>query len=102
MKTILTIILFGLLTIGPASASTITFDDLSTEIGGSVVPNGYAGVNKGLNWVNMYVLNAEFVSVQNLGPSGYNNAVVSRPNVAFMGDDLRPVVVSGPAFKFNS
>src|SRR5262245_58799632 len=102
MKNISKLLLACLLTIGSARATLLTFDDLTfPSTGGAPVPNGYAGLNKGLNWVNMYYLNSGFNS---LSPSGYDNAAVSRPNVAFMGDDRidHPVVVSGPAFKFNS
>ena len=60
-----------------ASAVVITFDDLpAPAAGGSVVPNGYSG----LNWSNFYYLNGV-----TYGASGYQNGVVSPTNVAYNG-----------------
>ncbi len=61
------------LPVSRAAATTITFDDLPTPAaGGSVIPNGYAG----LTWTN-------FDYVKATAPSVYNHALVSSPNVAF-------------------
>ncbi len=56
----------------PASAITITFDDLSG--GGSPIANGYAG----LNWNNFFTVNGT-----NFTGSGYHSGTVSPDNVAF-------------------
>ncbi|OLE12093.1 MAG: hypothetical protein AUI36_40425, partial [Cyanobacteria bacterium 13_1_40CM_2_61_4] len=98
MKIISIVVLLHALTTGFAPAALITFDDLSAPpLGGSVVPNGY----RELNWANFYYVNA---ANNNFGPSGYRNAVVSSPHVAFMGDDSigQFALVSGPVFDFNS
>jgi hypothetical protein len=80
-------------------ATTLTFDDLPTAyIYGSFVPNGYGG----LNWSNMDYLNP--ATVQYPYPatgSGYQNGMLSSPNVAFNGQ-ANPVIVNGDQFTFNS
>ena len=104
MKIISTVVLLYALTTGFAPAATlIGFDDLPTPaLGGTVVPNGYGG----LNWRNVFYLDAfnnNFGLPEPGSPgSGYHNAVHTRPNVAFMGDDSisEYVLVSGPAFHF--
>jgi hypothetical protein len=101
MKNVPAVILLLALTTGFASAAvTITFDDLPTPaLGGTVLLNGYGG----LRWANVAYLDSANNDLGAFG-SGYNNAVVSSPNVAFMAFDgvTQSVLVSGPTFDFNS
>jgi hypothetical protein len=62
---------------GKAQAEVITFDDLSDGGNGTPISNGYAG----LNWNNFIVLNTQL----DTDPAGYQNGVVSLPNVAVNG-----------------
>jgi hypothetical protein len=75
---------------GRARADVITFDDLSA----SEAP--ITGVYHGLTWTNFWVLNTT-----SLGPSGYVNGTVSKPNVAFNAAGA-PALTAGSAFTFNS
>jgi hypothetical protein len=86
----------------PAMALTITFDDLtdtSAGFGGTMIPNGY----QGLNWTNWYVLNTPAFTVNANGglPNGALNGTVSLPNVAYnLNGDL--AIFSNNPFTFNS
>jgi hypothetical protein len=75
------ILVLALFLFKPSSAfaqTTITFDDLTDNGGGTVIANGYHG----LNWSNFYVVNtADYYASQ--GTNGYTNGTVSGPNVAF-------------------
>src|SRR5262249_15037733 len=101
MKLFSTLALVHALMTGLASAAvTITFDDLPTPaIDSTVLLNGYAG----LNWSNFAYVDSANNNFGTIG-SGYRNAVVSAPNVAFMGNDSlgQSAIVSGPTFDFNS
>jgi len=79
-----------------ASATTITFDDLSDEGSGTPIANGY----QGLSWTNWFVLNTPAFTLGS-GPNGFAAGTVSSPNVAFngSGDDA---IFSNNAFIFNS
>ena len=77
----------------PSQATLITFDDLSDNGVGALIPNGY----QGLNWSNLYVLNTQLFGT----PSGYQNNTVSPPNVVFNGFGA-PAVISNNAFTLNS
>ncbi len=73
MKTKFLIAALLLATPSISSAATLGFDTLG---GSSAVPNGYGG----LDWSNWYVRPA----ASSLGgPSGYNNADVSAPDIAY-------------------
>jgi hypothetical protein len=76
-----------------APAQTITFEGLGDGAG---VPNGYAG----LNWQNMYTLNATtYVG----GNSGYNHGRVSGDMVAYNGFADPAAVLEGTSpFTLNS
>jgi hypothetical protein len=80
--------------LSPASAITITFDDLpAPAVGGSVIPNGYSG----LTWTNFsYVAGSSFT------PSGLLNGTVSAPNVAFNKNGGVASVSSSTPFNFTS
>jgi hypothetical protein len=56
-----------------AMATTITFDDLKPEPYGSMIKDGYAG----LNWVNFFVVNHAWYG------GGYEPGTISQPNVAY-------------------
>jgi hypothetical protein len=77
---------------GLAHADILTFDDISAPTHGAAIPNGYGG----FNWDNFSVLDTTSHE-----PSGYNNGVVSNPNVAFnsFGGGAS---LSGPSFAFDS
>jgi hypothetical protein len=60
-----------------ARATLLTFDDLSGSF--SAIPNGYGG----LDWSNWWLLNVPGYCGLGYCPSGYQQAVVSQPNVAF-------------------
>jgi hypothetical protein len=64
----------------PAQAAVITFDDISDPFEGTLISNGYAG----LDWFNFYAANGATAAAGNNGP-GYANGVVSSPNIAFNG-----------------
>jgi hypothetical protein len=82
--------LLGLILPSLAHAGTLTFDDISCN--GTQVPSGYGG----LNWNNMYCLNASTEP-----PSGYQNGMVSSPNVAYNAFG-NTAVVSDTSFTLNS
>lgn len=67
----------GILLAAHANAELITFDNLSDGGEGTPISNGYAG----LNWTNFNVLNTQL----DPDPAGYQNGVVSLPNVALNG-----------------
>jgi hypothetical protein len=95
MRVISTVGLLYALTTGFAPAAFITFDELPDPApAGTVVPNGYLG----LNWVNMYYVNGHF------NIFALDNGVVSLSNVGLMGDDSigKSVLVSGGVFDFKS
>ena len=90
---------------GPAVATIINFDDLTSD---QVIQNGYAG----LNWTNFDVYDA-VNDPDHLSPSGYHDAIggvqgwVSPNNVAFNGgaaNDPMPswAVSSDTVFNLNS
>jgi hypothetical protein len=76
--------------------TTITFDDLTDNGGGTAIANGYHG----LNWSNFYVLNTADYS-GSVGENGYTNGTVSGTNVAYNGYGS-PASFSGSNFTFNS
>jgi hypothetical protein len=76
-----------------ASVTTLSFDALATGYN-SVVPNGYGG----FQWTNFYVVNG----VGYPGPSGYNNGVVSGPNVAINGNGNLAELSSSSPFILQS
>ncbi|HEY9803692.1 MAG TPA: hypothetical protein V6D25_25340 [Leptolyngbyaceae cyanobacterium] len=65
-------------------ATVLTFDDISTF--GNLVPNGYGG----LNWYNMNFFQPP---LEGYFPTGYDNGVVSQPNIAH---SIRAVISSRP------
>jgi len=71
------------------TATLITFDDLPAHF----IPNGY----NGLNWGNFGAVDSGCC-----GPSGYQNGVVSNPNVAFNRYGDPADFSSNPPFTFNS
>ena len=73
----------GLSIADPASATRITFDDLPDTSLYNPIPNSYDGLDWSARF--MYLDGADY-----LYPSGYQNGVVSAPNVAFNGGG-RPV-----------
>jgi PEP-CTERM motif-containing protein len=75
-------------------AGTITFDDLADNGVGTLIANGYAG----LNWNNFAALNTLSFGT----PSGYQNGTVSAPNVAFNVAALPAAFSSGGNFTLNS
>jgi hypothetical protein len=80
-----------------ASATTITFDDLSSPAPGDSVPlpAGYSG----LTWSsNFYYLDGTDYDI----PSGYQNGTISGPNVAFNGFGSPATVSSAAPFTLNS
>jgi hypothetical protein len=90
------LIVFGFLVVGPgpAQAGIITFDDLpAPDPLGSLVPNGYAG----LQWNNFYYLNG---TSNAYNPSGYQAGVVSPNNVAFNGFAQPASISSSTPFDF--
>ena len=80
------------LTLAP-SVTTLTFDDLSPSSGGSVIQNGYGG----LDWSNFYVLDSD--TYYPIAGSGYGHGTVSAPNVAFNANGMT-ASVSGATFDF--
>lgn len=80
--------------LSPASAITITFDDLAAPAsGGSVIPNGYAG----LTWTNL-----SYVAGSSFAPSGLLNGTVSAPDVAFNKNGGVASVSSSTPFNLTS
>lgn len=78
----------------PAYAGTITFDDLShTEYNGALIADGYAG----LNWDNFAYVNPVYVNT-----SGYQNGVVSAPNLGFNWNGTSASFSASSPFNFNS
>jgi hypothetical protein len=61
-----------------AEAETLFFDDLPTDGSVNAIPNGYGG----LDWSNFYAFNPAAFGYTG---TGYNNGVVSTPNVAYDG-----------------
>lgn len=91
-KLVMFLLICGLsiLTISVASATVLTFDELSdNQIS---IPNGYGG----FIWNNMYYVNG----VSYYYASGYKNGVVSPNNVAYNAYG-NPVVVNDGVFDFN-
>ncbi len=83
-------VILGFAIVGSSGATVLTFDDIGN--GGSI-PNGYGG----LNWDNMYYLNA---TTYWSNPSGYKSGLVSGDYVAYnaFGD---MAIVSNNFFDFN-
>jgi hypothetical protein len=79
-----------------ATATTITFDDLSDNGLGTPIANGY----QGFDWTNWFVLNTPAFTLGS-GPNGFAAGTVSPPNVAFngAGDDA---IFSDNTFTFSS
>jgi hypothetical protein len=75
--------------------TTINFDDI-TDIGaGTPIPNGY----QGFNWNNFYVLNTLLYPNT---PNGYQNDLISSPNVALNGFANPASITSSTPFTLNS
>ncbi len=74
-----------------AGTQTINFDSLPGDE--SPIPNGYAG----FNWNNFYDVNPQII-----GPSGYENGLVSSPNVAYNGYGTPANFTSTTAFTLVS
>ncbi|MGH7038879.1 MAG: PEP-CTERM sorting domain-containing protein [Stellaceae bacterium] len=69
------------LSIKPAAATVIGFDDLTDSGNGTAIANGY----QGLDWNNFDVLNtADFTA--NVGANGAAAGTTSPPNIAFNGN----------------
>lgn len=91
------------LSAGAAHGALITFDDLPLApptTNGEEVPDGYAG----LNWDEFYYMQAD---VNNHNPSGYQNAEVSDPHIAFASGVSLPITTvididPGMLFNFTS
>ena len=80
----------------PASATTITFDDLDLTSGvAGPLPSNYAG----FAWNNIYGLDA--VTFKLNGTSGYDKGLVSGRNVAFVLDSSTGTMSSATPFTFN-
>jgi hypothetical protein len=89
---IVSVAVFGLMFAGgPAAATTLTFDDISSAAVGTI-PDGYGG----LNWDNV-----GFYDGSDFANSGYENGRVSGTHVAFNVNAFT-ATVSGPTFDFNS
>lgn len=80
---IATAIVAAALTMAPAQAAVIGFDDLGMT--GDVIANGYAG----LEWTNMFVLDPTDAPM-----GGYRNAVNGGTRAAFAGFDS-PATIGG-------
>lgn len=80
-----------------ASATTITFDDLSVpDPSGTAIANGY----NGFDWENFYILNAP---AGYYGPdTGYQHGMVSEENVAYNGYADPASFSRATEFTFNS
>ncbi|WYM01121.1 MAG: PEP-CTERM sorting domain-containing protein [Gloeotrichia echinulata CP02] len=88
------LIALGTLGMSQAQAVVVTFDDLSGNE--APIPNGY----QGLNWNNFYYLNG---TLNIYDSSGYDNGIVSTPNVAYNGFGTpASVSVDHGQFDFNS
>ncbi len=74
-----------------AGTQTLNFDSLPGDE--SAVPNGYGG----FNWNNFYDVNPVLI-----GPSGYQNGLVSPPNVAYNGFGTPANFTSSTAFTLVS
>ncbi len=81
----------------PAAAVTIGFDDLSDNGNGTLIANGY----QGLNWTNWYVLNTPNF-FNNVGPNGATGGTTSQPNIAFNGNGDIAKFSSNTPFTLNS
>ncbi|MGE5657143.1 MAG: PEP-CTERM sorting domain-containing protein [Actinomycetota bacterium] len=89
-------VLSSLASVETAQAAVLGFDDLSRPtFGGSVVPQGYGG----LNWNNFYYIQDMSTSFSN---SGYQNGAVSQPKVAFNGFGNPASISSNTPFNFDS
>jgi len=64
------------LTFRQANADVLTFDELTPAFNGTLLANGYHGIN----WNNIYVANGT-----PFGGTGYQTGVVSGPNMIFNG-----------------
>ena len=73
----------------PCPPETICFDDLSPASGGSLITNGYAG----LNWGKVYAINGAQVTA-GTGEPGFQAGVVSSSNVAYNGNGLTGTISS--------
>jgi hypothetical protein len=98
-KLILICVVVGLtlvITAEPANAAmtvgVLTFDDLPNPGGGIPIPNGYGGGN----WSNMYYLKSSALPPN----SGYQNGMVSSPNVAYNAF-ANPALVTDGTFDFK-
>src|SRR5690349_7405390 len=82
------------------AASVITFDESNIDPGPvtavATIPNGYSG----LNWNNFQVLNTTNTVI---APGGFNNGLVSSPDVAFtQGPSFSGYFSSGSPFMLDS
>jgi hypothetical protein len=82
---------------GSARATTITFDNLTDYGYGTLINNGY----EGLDWNNFYVMNTTDY-YENTGANGYTNGTASAPNVAYNGFGYPASISSSTPFTFNS
>ncbi|MFD1893475.1 IPTL-CTERM sorting domain-containing protein [Ottowia beijingensis] len=82
-----------------AQAAVITFDDLTCSAWGTLIPNGYAG----LNWSNFDCIDGATAWD---GNSGYNAGRVSGSHVAYNGGgfpaEFTVTAPGGTKFNFNS
>lgn len=85
-------LVFALMLVEHASATTLTFDDISSATIG-FIPDGYGG----LDWDEMAFINGELTYTN----SGYENGTVSGDYVAFNNAEA-VATASGTVFDFNS
>jgi hypothetical protein len=78
-----------------AEAETLFFDDLPTDGSTNAIPNGYGG----LDWSNFYAFNPAAFGYTG---TGYNNGVVSTPNVAYDGGGDSATISSATLFTLVS
>ena len=69
------------LTFRQANADVLTFDELTPAFNGTLLANGYHGIN----WNNLYVADG---TLAGLAGTGYQTGVVSGPNMIFNGAGL--------------
>ena len=75
------------LTVMPAGAILITFDELTNSTAGADIPSGY----QGLTWSNLYALDGVDFSL----PGGYDEGVVTPDNVVFNGSGFPGAILGG-------